>query len=244
VISPGNIFGANHFIKQPTSSAARGLRSRAACVQACISLGCENAPYVLRVGASTPFVDPRLAAMHAPLAWRAAGSAPVLGAMTARPIAGARAHLPLPEMQAARHIILGPAGDEFVVLRDSNRAVTLHCRGSRASLGPVDIRLVLDGVPDPALVTRSVTLLHGLLHHPEVTVDSALWRILRRDGLAALDGKSLGATYRDVATVLYGPSATRKEVWRSANNPLKEHMRRALAIGRYLRDGGYLELLD
>jgi hypothetical protein len=184
-----------------------------------------------------------LAAPEAPLAWRAAGAAPVLDALTARPITGAHAHLPLPEIEAARHIILGPGADEFLILRDSNRAVTLRCRGERASLGPVDIRLVLDGVPDPTVVTRSLTLFQGLLRRPEVTVDNSLWRILRRDGLAVLDGKSLGATYRDVATVLYGSNATRKGVWHSASNPLKEHLRRALAMGRYLRDGGYLELL-
>jgi hypothetical protein len=184
-----------------------------------------------------------LTAPDAPLAWRAAGAAPVLDAVTTRPTIGVQAHLTLLEMEAARHIILGPAADEFVMLRDSNRAVTLHCRGARASLAPVDIRLVLDGIPEPAVVARSLTLFQGLLRQPEVTVDNSLWRILRRDGLAVLDGKSLGASYRDVATVLYGPNATRKGVWHSASNPLKEHMRRAFAMGRYLRDGGYLELL-
>lgn len=87
-------------------------------------------------------------------------------------------------------------------------------------------------------------MLKHLVRRCEHTVDRSLWRILRRDGLAALDGKCLGASYRDVATVLYGPDATRKGTWRSAHNPMKEHMRRALTMGRYLRDGGYRHLLD
>lgn len=164
--------------------------------------------------------------------------------MTARPDIGAPAHLPVAEMQAARNVIVGPGGEEFVILSDSNHALTLQCRGARASLGPVDIRLVFDGVPEAPAVARSIAKLEALAHSPEQTIDRRLWRILRRDALAALDGKCLGASYRDVATVLYGADATRRGVWSSANNPLKEHMRRALAMGRYLRDGGYRDLLD
>lgn len=156
----------------------------------------------------------------------------------------ASGHLALAGMASARHVILGPGREEFVILRDSNCAVTLRCRGFRPSLGPVDVRLMLDGVPDPVAVMRSLAAFKSLVRSPEQAVDSSLWRILRRDGLAALDGKCLGASYRDVATVLYGPNATRKGEWHSANNRLKEHMRRALAIGRHLRDGGYQELLD
>lgn len=129
-------------------------------------------------------------------------------------------------------------------MSDSNHALTLRSRGTRVSRGPIDVVVKLEGVPNAAAILQSLTKFERLVRHPEQAVDRSLWRILRRDALAALDGKCLGASYRDVATVLYGADATRRGVWSSANNPLKEHMRRALAMGRYLRDGGYRELLD
>lgn len=243
-ISPGNISGANRSINTPISGTASGLHSRAGCVPVYILRAYENEPCAPRVGAFTPFVDPMLAAPEAPLAWSDAAAAPTLQAMTARPDIGAPAHLPVAEMQAARNVIVGPGDEELVILSDSNHALTLQCQGSRGSLGPIDIRLLLHGVPEAAAVARSIAKLEALTRSPAQAIHRSLWRILRRDAIAALDGRCLGATYRDVAAVLYGQGATRKGVWQSANNPLKEHMRRALAMGRYLRDGGYRDLLD
>lgn len=81
------------------------------------------------------------------------------------------------------------------------------------------------------------------MRRPEHTVDRSLTRILRRDGLTCLDGKALGASYQDIAKVLY-PDRLRRTRWTRDSNSLKEHLRRAYAVGQRLRDGGYLILLD
>ncbi|WP_174263650.1 DUF2285 domain-containing protein [Hyphomicrobium sp. CS1BSMeth3] len=103
--------------------------------------------------------------------------------------------------------------------------------------------LQYDGVPNPADVVQSVVIFEHLMRRPEHTIDRSLWRILRRDGLACLDGKALGATYQDIAKVLY-PHRMRETRWTRDSNPLREHLRRAYAVGQDLRDGGYVDLLN
>ncbi len=63
-----------------------------------------------------------------------------------------------------------------------------------------------------------------------------------RDALIALDGRRAHATYRDIATVIFGAERT-GEAWRSASTALKDRIRRALKRGLELVAGGYRELL-
>ena len=68
-------------------------------------------------------------------------------------------------------------------------------------------------------------------------------QILRlRDGLIALDGSLVGASYREIAEVVHGKETTR-EAWRSASRSLKDKVRRDVRRGRLLMEGGYLKLL-
>jgi hypothetical protein len=65
---------------------------------------------------------------------------------------------------------------------------------------------------------------------------------LLRDALIAIDGKCLGASYRDIAIVIYGMERVRAE-WVGASRWMKDRVCRAYAKGEELRDGGYLDLL-
>lgn len=63
-----------------------------------------------------------------------------------------------------------------------------------------------------------------------------------RDALIALDGAGANTSYRDIAIVIFGETRVAGE-WR-ANSTLKDRVRRALARGQALRDGGYRMLLN
>jgi hypothetical protein len=68
-------------------------------------------------------------------------------------------------------------------------------------------------------------------------------RLVLRNALVALDGRHLGASHRDIAEVILGRERVR-EAWSGRGGWLKERMRRAVAIGEELRDGGYRRALE
>jgi hypothetical protein len=63
-----------------------------------------------------------------------------------------------------------------------------------------------------------------------------------RKTLLAIDGHQAGASVRDIAKALVGARRT-DAAWRSSNRSLKDQVRRLIAKGCYLRDGGYFDLL-
>ena len=62
-----------------------------------------------------------------------------------------------------------------------------------------------------------------------------------RQMIQAADGWNSGASYREVATVLFGSERVRSEPWKTA--ALREVVIRLVAGGNALIDGGYLKLL-
>jgi hypothetical protein len=63
-----------------------------------------------------------------------------------------------------------------------------------------------------------------------------------RDYLIALDGLLNGASYRQIAQVIYGPERV-KDVWTGESRYLKDRVRRAVDRGHELMNGGFLKLL-
>ena len=66
---------------------------------------------------------------------------------------------------------------------------------------------------------------------------------LIRDAFVALDGRSVGASHREVAEIIFGVKRVQHE-WSGRGGWLKERMRRALDKGQELRDGGYRKLVE
>lgn len=167
---------------------------------------------------------------------------PLLDAVARRAIRDSAADLSLAHLASAGPVILGPAGEQIVILRDSTMAATLRCQGSRVAKAPVNLT-VLSRLTSPDDNAKAATVLADLLLRHRRDIDCTRGRLLLRDALAALDGKCLGASYRDIATVIYGAERVRP-VWSSRSRWMKDRMCRALARGEELRDGGYRELLE
>ena len=168
--------------------------------------------------------------------------APILDGIADRPKDGTEPDLSIADVNSARHIIIGPAGREDVLLRDSNSSLMLRLRGSRASSMPVTATFLIDGIPQPRRAAAVFAILSGLVRRPDHKVHRSRERLLLRDALVALDGRCVGASYRETAQVIFGADRVR-ESW-SKGGAMKERIRRALAKGKHLRDGDYLELLD
>ncbi|MCX8999428.1 DUF2285 domain-containing protein [Rhizobiaceae bacterium BDR2-2] len=66
-------------------------------------------------------------------------------------------------------------------------------------------------------------------------------RLRFRQMIQASDGRSHGASYREIATVIYGAERIRSEPWKTS--ALREVVIRLVRGGNRLIDGGYLQLL-
>lgn len=193
-------------------------------------------------GDCIPFVDPALPAPDAPLSWLMCAAAPILEAMADWPEDPSGANVRLADLASADHVIISPDRTEDVILRDSKRALTLRLRGARASMGPVAVNFLVCATPHAAQTAPIIASASKLLFRPEHAPDHSHQRRLLREALIALDAQCMRASYREAATLIFGAERT-AAAWSSGSTWLKERMRRALAKGRALRDGGYQKLL-
>jgi hypothetical protein len=190
-----------------------------------------------------PFVDPKWPAPEAPLCWTIASAAPVLEGVAERATDGSRSALSIKDYAAARHIIIGPSGEEYILLRDGRGALTLRLAGARASLGPVDVTFLMSGFPDPRLAAQTFRALRDLTTSVRDRAGPLRARLFASDALLALDARQLGASYREIAAMIHGIEAQRAQ-WSGTSTAMKDRVRHLLVRGRQLSQGGYLKLLD
>ena len=60
--------------------------------------------------------------------------------------------------------------------------------------------------------------------------------------LRILDGRLAGASYREIAVVLFGRNRVERD-WDQSDNHLKNRIRRAAQRGKFLMEGGYRDFL-
>jgi hypothetical protein len=162
--------------------------------------------------------------------------------MAERAIDASKADLSLAHQTPIKHFVREPGGEEFILLRDSSTAVTLKCRGCPLARAPVILTLQ-NRLSAPDAYAKAVSCLADLLLRPANDPSRTRRRLLFRDALIALDGKCIGASYRDIAIAVYGLERVVAE-WAGASRWMKDHICRAYAKGEQLRDGGYLHLLQ
>jgi hypothetical protein len=176
------------------------------------------------------------------LRWIAAAAAPSLEAIAKRAATAERAHIHIATLKAARHVIFTSPLDAVVLLRDSNRAVSVQMQGSRPVANPITVIFQTHGLPDPSDVRAEFAALKAVVRSRGSRVHRTREREALRDALVALDANCAGASHRETAEILVGPARARAE-W-GANSALKLRARRALAKGERLRDGGWRQLLE
>src|SRR5262245_61196597 len=130
-----------------------------------------------------PFVDPTCPAPLAPLCWTIWEAAPGLDGVAERATGHAPAALSIARYHAARHIVIGPTGEEIVLLRDADHAATLRLSGSRASLGAVNVTFLIEDLPDPQRLAQRFRTLERLIAAPRLEVRPSRTRLFYRDAL-------------------------------------------------------------
>lgn len=155
---------------------------------------------------------------------------------------GVPADLSIGQLSSAHGVILGPGNELCVILKDCDSALTLRLHGSRILLAPVSAIFQFGGLPNPEIASRTLAVLSRLILQPNRQPRRSRDLAFLRDALVALDGRSAGASYREMASIVYGHKAV-NTAWSSRSRWMKDRMHRALLKGEFLRDGGYGKLL-
>jgi hypothetical protein len=136
-------------------------------------------------------------------------------------------------------------GIEHVLIGDGIRHIQLAVRGRSLLGGSVLLHYDINGFDDvePKLLTvRRLVALRRLRRFPHSLFPTEprarRWTVVLR----ALDASRTGAHPRDIAGALFGQDIVRMD-WDGASDYLRSRVRRAIAAGECLANGGHLDLL-
>ena len=199
-----------------------------------------------RRGTSIAFVDPREAAPRAPVVWMSPIIDTQVEATTDRLQARSPMDFSLARLPPMTHLLIDADGVQHFVLKSPDDHATVHVTGSLAPAGPVRIKFESVGVDALSIHRDTFSVLTHLLHpDPALLTSPEDWPVERlelRDSLIALDGKAAGATHWEIATVILGSARVDSE-WPDLEAPIRYKIKRDLARGRRLMNGGYRDLL-
>ncbi|MBG6200196.1 hypothetical protein IWQ48_001314 [Labrenzia sp. EL_13] len=135
----------------------------------------------------------------------------------------------------------GPDG-MHVILGKGPKTVHLFLQGTHLPQSRLSIVTPLDHAARAR--HRAVGRLLDFLEGKEIGPDSRLTpqkRLRFKSKLRAVDGRSGGATYREIAESLFGASRVASEPWKTS--PLRDTTIRLVRDGLAMVAGGYLDLL-
>ena len=167
----------------------------------------------------------------------------MLEAVARRAPSGTPARFVLADQTCIRHVVIGPRDIEHLLIRTSERSLTVRVTGHRASRGPVHLRFM---IPAESRVKEAAAILAS---YPDLLTMRSRWvkktseQMLTRDAFIAFDGHAAGASYREMAEAVHGQKRVREE-WSGRGCSMKERMRRDLAKGQALCHGGHRKLVE
>ena len=140
-------------------------------------------------------------------------------------------------------LLIDADGRQQVVVRSSSQVLLLTLTGACALDADLRITFLNHGLDGSARASQAFKALAACISSlasrrlPAWTPRS----ISMRSALIAIDGDAAGATYREIARVIFGAAHT-DAVWRK-NPSLKDSVRHALQRGRAMMAGGYRRLI-
>ena len=166
----------------------------------------------------------------------------MLHALARKAPSAALADVALVDCPCIRQVVIGPGHVEYLLVRTSKRSLSVQLTGHRASQSPVCLTFHVPArsAEDAA---AHLTWYHDLMATKPRWIKRTRDQLLVRDALIAVDGRNAGASHREVAEVSVGRKRVREE-WSSRGGWLKERMRRALAVGEALCDGGHWKYIE
>ncbi len=193
-------------------------------------------------GVFAPFADPHEPAPTANVFWSPDALPLTLSGTASRAQGG---DLCLARLPAIRQLLIDAKGTQHLKFTSDRQTVSIILDGAAVAVAPARVVFHVDGLRHlerarDGFATLSEILSHNIEHSEDWPWTATSLAV--RDALIALDGHWAGATYRAIATVIFGAERT-EEAWRSASTALKDRIRRALKRGLSLVAGGYRELL-
>jgi len=152
----------------------------------------------------------------------------------------------LQNLTCRKSILAISDGTEHLLLRDQGRVLQVLCIGETVAMEPCAIGLLADEIPNVRPKVNLMLRFAGLYRERNPGGAKTDWSPRSkslRDALVALDGSLNGASYREIAAVIYGPK-TVSDDWHGGQGYLKNRVVRAVASGHRLMNGGYRELLS
>jgi hypothetical protein len=176
--------------------------------------------------------------------WSPEVASPVLQAVIEPADPQGQANFALSRFAADISILFEVTGRQQIVLKSRRQSLVLAVTGTANLHAPARITFLTHGLEGAATAPRAFAAFNACLSPPLKAADTGWTTTLlrRRNALIALDGDAAGASYREIATVIFGAKDTAKS-WRKSSNPLKYQMRRALKRGEALIAGGYRKFL-
>lgn len=151
----------------------------------------------------------------------------------------------LSELPCRRVLYESVNNSRHIVLCTQKYWFQLYCDTEHPSGDKVIIRFRIDGGRHSLERMKRIAELLSLAHSSSEEISqigTQKTTQMLQDSIIALDTKSIGGSYKDISCALVGEERTIEE-WNSGNCVLKDKARRALAMGRRLRDHDYLSLL-
>lgn len=154
------------------------------------------------------------------------------------------ASLDLDRIAGLRRVLVTPDGCRHLLVKHQGRSVQICLSGASLTKS---VHLLADALIGPDRLAAGLRAIadfnHLLQGRIELSRPSASQHGRRlRQILRALDGRRAGATYRDIAVVLFGAQRVERD-WNDDGDHLKNHVRRLVKRGEGLVDGGYKRLL-
>jgi hypothetical protein len=192
------------------------------------------------------FADPSHAAPDAFVAWLPTIDRRVLRARCAFAVAAdAGTVVALSAFRAQRSAIIGADGVPVVTMRRQGCRVGLMAHGWHALARRAVVTFEVEGLDELDGGIDSLRTLQRLLNPNARARPAAIPAAVQerlRQALLALDGSLAGASYREIATTIFGDKRVSEE-WSAASRFLKDRVRRLVAKGHALMNGGYRDLL-
>ncbi|RTL71434.1 MAG: DUF2285 domain-containing protein [Hyphomicrobiales bacterium] len=190
------------------------------------------------------FTDPRLDAFHAHPVWIPEFARRPTFQLTARTTPKSADGIDIRALPSVEHILLDAAGRQHVTLRGVHGRVWITIVGAPVVPAPITLCLSLghadDIVQKAGQLWRLGQALSASNKLPDLTTHRSAHSKRLRDALITLDGRRAGATFRQIASLIYGPERVERD-WPGAG--LKVRIRRDFQRGLALCNGGYRDLL-
>ena len=146
---------------------------------------------------------------------------------------------------ARAHVITDSRGKEILLLCDGPRQIQLNIRSGSVRSGPARLRYHLKGFTDLDAKTSTMMRLNAFLQKgrfPKYLFPPNKVATKWAKALQAYDGLCAGASYREIAAVVFSPKMARED-WTARSDYLRLRTQRLLRYGRQMVGGAYLNLL-